>query len=543
MRKIIGINLGHDGGCSLCVDGKIIVSMNEERMIRVKHSPCWLNSLNYCLDHADLNLDEIDLAVFSYYNDSLKNGFNGGLSKFGFRKDKCTIADHHLSHACSTFFTSPFKKSLVFVLDAQGNNNSTESMYVANGNNIEKIAGNISGDFEKGIVAAYQSFTAYFGWNQNDAGKTMGLSSYGEEGIFRNHNIFSKEENGFYKNKLVNHSSYGLEEFCKRNKIKIPPKFSESSMIYKDLAMWIQKEFERVVVDIVDRFQKETGIENLCLSGGGALNMVCNAEIIKKTKVKNIHIFPAAGDSGQCIGNALFGYYIYGKNKRKNNYQWDSDFRKNNYSDSEINETLRKIQKINDLLVPRSCGFRFEKTGKICQKTAELISKGKIVGWFQGGSEIGPRSLGHRSILCDPRQKEMKDILNRKVKGRESFRPFACSVLLANAREYFYLEKDASPFMMFAVGVKEDKRSVIPAVTHVDGTCRIQTVCKNDDARYFELIDEFYKKTKVPLVLNTSFNLAGEPVVETPLDAIHTFLSTEMDCLVLGNYLVTKLNL
>jgi len=537
-KKIIGINVGHDGGCSLLVDGDIVATMAEERLARVKYAYGWVNSLKYCLEQSKINLSDIDLVVFSDYSDKIANGFDGGLSLFGLPKEKCIRVDHHLSHASSTYFTSPFEESLVFVFDAKGNKNSTESVYIARGNNIKKIAENPINNYKKGIVAAYQAFTSYFGWHQNDAGKTMGLSSYGDAKKYSGYPLFNQDKNGLFFNLLENHTARGLELFCKNHNISVPPKFSTDHNEYKDMAAWIQSEFERVVIATINKFQKETRIKNLCMSGGGALNTVCNTKVLQETDIENLHIFPATGDPGQSIGNVLYGYFIYNNNKREIS-PWRNDYRKSVYGNTDIKKTLLSIQSIVDLVIPRSPRFTYKKVFNIEKITAKLISENKIVGWFQSGSEIGPRALGHRSILCNPGFKDMKEILNDRVKHRESFRPFATSVLLEKMGDFFEFSLE-SLFMLLVVPVKKNKIREIPAVTHVDGTCRIQTVTKKDDSLYYNLIKEFYKITSIPMILNTSFNLAGEPIVESPMDALRCFLSTKMDYLVMGDYLIEK---
>lgn len=537
-KKILGINNGHDGGCTLIYDGKVVATMAEERLNRVKYSYGWTNSLRYCLENSNTKLSDIDLVVFSDYSDRLKKGYDGGLGLLGLQKKKCINVDHHLSHACSVYFTSPFDKTLVLVFDAKGNNQDTESVFVAEGNKVNKIGGNPLKNHEKGIVGAYQAFTSYFGWHQNSAGKTMGLSSYGDADKYKKHLIYAKSDNGMFYNKLDNHTADGVEKFCKRNNISIPDKFLTDATIYKHMATWIQSEFERVVISTVKKYQKETGVKNLCIAGGGALNTVCNSKILSETKIENIYVFPAAGDSGQSIGNALYGYFIHSSGNSKK-IEWSNDYRIQTHKAKGIEPTIKRFSEITNLVVPKSANIKYKKLLNVAKQTAKLIEKGHVVGWFQGGSEIGPRALGHRSILCDARKKEMKDILNKKVKHREPFRPFAGSVMLEKMQEFFDWEKE-SPFMLFVVPVKKGRENDIPAVTHVDGTCRIQTVTKKENGLYYDLINEFDKLTGVPLIVNTSFNVAGEPIVETPSDAIKCFLGTDIDYLVIGDYLVEK---
>jgi carbamoyltransferase len=250
-------------------------------------------------------------------------------------------------------------------------------------------------------------------------------------------------------------------------------------------------------------------------------------------------VFPAASDKGQCVGNALYGQYLYERQNRKD-YIWKTDYTGQSYDSASIRKLIdpenRAFRENNISKAPR---YEFKVMKNVVDEVAKLISEGKIVGWFQGGSELGPRALGHRSIICDPRRPEMKDILNEKVKHREGFRPFAPSILLEKSKEYFSLDVP-SPFMLLAVDVNKDKKSIIPAVTHVDGTARVQTVTKEDNGIYYDLINEFYRITGVPVILNTSFNLAGEPIVETPEDAMMCFLKTQMDFLVIGDFLIWK---
>lgn len=539
IKKVIGLNIGHDGGCTICIDGVVVASMAEERLNRLKNSYGWWNSLHYCLELASLKLSDIDLVVFSDYNDKISDGYDGGLALFGLDKDKCIRADHHLSHASAAFFTSGYEKSLVYVLDGRGNNNSTETIYLAEDNKIEKIAGNSAANYRKGFIAAYQAFTAYFGWHQDEAGKTMGLAPYGDSSKYSRYPLFEKNEDGWYENRLSSNTALALEQFCKENDIDVPVKFSPDSLQYADMAAWVQYEFERVSLETIKRYIDQTQAKNLCMAGGGALNSVLNTKILESTEIENLFIFPASGDSGQSIGNAMYGYFIEGQNPRTE-YSWDHDYRRQDYTDEVIESTLKRVREVGDLIIPKSGQFRYKKEENITSVTAQLISEGYIVGWMQGGSEMGPRALGHRSILCDPRPKDMKNKLNNRVKHRESFRPFAASVLESKASEYFGTS-DPSKFMLLVVDIVDKYKDAIPAVSHIDDTCRIQTVTKEDNGVYFDLIEEFEKITGLPLVLNTSFNLAGEPIVETPFDALKCFLKTEIDFLVIGNYLVEKI--
>lgn len=539
IKKVIGINTGHNGGCALCVDGKIIVAISEERLTKKKNTAGWMNALTYCLSFASLDLLDVDLVVFSSYRDRLPKEFDGGLGLFNFPVEKCISVDHHLSHASSVFFTSPFKKSLIFIYDGHGNDSDTESFYVAEGIDIKRIGGNPILDPKNGITRLYEAFTTYFGWTADEAGKTMGLSSYGNHTVFNKFGLYSQNSEGLFFNNLEEYYSIGLEKFIKKNKINCPKKFSEDVVKkYSDMAAWLQKEFERAIIGTIKVLNKKTKINNLCLAGGGALNSVCNRKILNSSEIKKLYIFPAAGDAGQCVGNALYGYHVHGRNPR-NKYSEYTDFLGKNYSEQDTLKRLSMKRGLRENTISCAPKFSYQKIDNIEQVTAKLLSKGKIIGWFQNGSELGPRALGNRSILCDPRGKKMKDTLNLKVKGRESFRPFAASVLEEKKEQWFDLDIK-SPFMLFVSGVNKDKIKKIPAVVHVDNSCRIQTVNNKQNSKYYKLIKEFYNITGVPLVLNTSFNLAGFPIVETPTDAIQCFLKTKMDYLVIGNILIKK---
>lgn len=540
IRKVIGINTGHNGGCALCIDGKIRIAISEERLTRVKNTPGWLNALKYCLENSGLKLSDIDLVVFSSYRDRLPGkGFDGGLNSFGFPKNRCISVDHHLSHACSTFLTSPFQESVIFVYDSHGNGEDTESFYLGNGSTIKKNGGNPLPDPKKGIVRAYESFTSYFGWTSDEAGKTMGLAPYGDKSKFRKYPVYSQDKEGWFYSNLEDYYSNGVEKLCHRYSLKIPAKFlADKFTNYRNMASWIQGEFERAVVGTVSKLISLTGLSNLCLAGGGALNGVCNRKILQQSGVKNLFIFPAANDAGECIGNALYGYYIYGRNSRRK-YIWHDDYLGKTYTPKDILQRLENKRGFRDNTIKNAPDYSFRHINNITQITANLLAKGKIIGWFQGGSELGPRALGHRSILSDPRRKNMKEFLNLKVKGRESFRPFAASVLEEKSKDYFDLNIP-SPFMLLVASVKKDKVNEIPAVTHIDGTSRIQTVNSWEGGIFYKLIKNFYKITGVPLVLNTSFNLSGEPIVETPTDAMRCFLRTGMDYLVINDILIKK---
>ncbi|MFW5846677.1 MAG: carbamoyltransferase C-terminal domain-containing protein [Nanoarchaeota archaeon] len=294
------------------------------------------------------------------------------------------------------------------------------------------------------------------------------------------------------------------------------------------MAFLIQSELERITIKRIKNLVKKTGIKNLVISGGVGLNCVLNGKLLKETGIKNIHVFPASGDTGQSIGNAIWAAFSRLKFKNKSNFKINKDYWGKKYGEKEIINSLKSFSK--------KIKYKKLNYGELLEIVSEKIMKGQIVFWFQGRSELGPRALGNRSILADPRNKKMKDYLNSKIKHREWFRPYCPSILEEFSKEYFEIEY--SPFMNIAANVKKNKRKLIPAITHVDGTARIQTVSKEQNTKYYDLIKKFYEKTGIPILLNTSFNDSGEPIVESPKDAINSFLKMKGKILVIGDYLI-----
>jgi carbamoyltransferase len=537
---VLGMNVGHDGGAAILINGEIKCAISEERLNRVKYSSGYLNSLFYCLKATNTKINEISLFVFSSYGKPLVKNFMGELEPLGIDKSKFITVDHHLSHAYSSYFFSPFEKALILVIDGQGNQKDTESYYIGEGQNIIKIGGN---DNEQkipiGIGRTYEAFTNFIGWTDQEAGKTMGLAAFGKINNIKK-KLFSINKNLQIKSFLEDKYEKGAINFMKKNRINFGlPFLKDKSNGSKNAAAYIQRETEDIILKLIKKLVSKTGIKNLCLSGGVALNCNVNSKIIESGLIDNIFIFPAASDKGQCVGNALYGYHKLGYSIPRIILR--NDYFGKNYSEKEIIIALKKefghkIKKI----VP-GIEINYKKIKNIAKLGAKLIADGKIIGWFQGGSELGPRALGHRSILCDPRQKKFKKILNDKIKHRESFRPFAPVCLEEEMNNYFET-KIPSPFMLFIPRVKKEYRSIIPAVVHKDGTARLQTVNKKDNGIFYDLIKEFYKLTGCPIILNTSFN-DNEPIVETPSDAINTFKRTKLDYLIIGNYLVWKKNM
>lgn len=535
--KVAGLNVMHDGGCCLLIDGRVACAISEERLTRKKGARGWLYSLEYCLKATQTALREIDAVIFSSYGDPLPSRYDGGLSSFGFDHTKCHNLDHHLSHAYSAFMLSPFEEALIVVIDGSGNRGDTESYYVGRGNEIEKIGDNHIKETYRGIGKTYEAFTNFLGWKMVDSGKTMGLASYGDPDAFNSVTLFDMGGDQV-NSRLKKKYAQGVIEFAEETGLDFGPPFDRGrNQRSRDVAYLIQAELERIVVSLVDFLVRKTGLRNLCLAGGVALNSVANQKILNETPVNNLFIPPPASDKGQGLGNALYGYHnIFGRPRQS---ILNHDYFGRRYADDEIELVLTKRPELGGNFLVGSPEFDYEHLSDVVPATAKLLADGNIIGWFQGGCELGPRALGNRSILADPRRKEIKDRLDAKVKFREAFRPYAPSVLSEHSGDFFEIGHP-SPFMLLVAKVKESKRKLIPAVVHVDGTARLHTVSKDGNNLFYRLLHEFNKITGVPILLNTSFNRAGEPIVETPRDAMEAFLMTEMDYLVMGNFLVRK---
>lgn len=454
------------------------------------------------------------------------------------------FAEHHQSHAASAFFCSPFQESAILTVDGVGEWTTTSYGY-GRGNTI-KLTHEIK--FPHSIGLLYSAFTQYLGFKVNSGEyKVMGLAPYGKPiyyDLIKEKMIDIKKDGSFKLN--MDYFAYThAQQMINDNFIELfgyQPRDPESKIEqhHFDIAMSIQRVIEDVMLKMANHLYKETGLKNLCLAGGVALNSVANGRILRETPFENIFIQPAAGDAGGALGVATVIWHNVLGNKRKivrkgdhNIIGHDKDLMQNAYLGPEYSK-----DEIKNFLIEKGITYTELTTEELLRKTAEILSKKRVVGWFQGRMEWGPRALGNRSILADPRDKEMKDIVNLKIKFRESFRPFAPTVLLDKASEYFDLDCQ-SPYMLLVAQVKENKR-VIPAVTHVDGSARLQTISREDNALYYDLINEFYRITGVPVVINTSFNVRGEPIVCTPQDAYTCFMRTNMDDLVLGNFMLQK---
>jgi len=590
---ILGIScFYHDSAAVLLENDNIVAAAQEERFTRIKHDDSFpANSIKFVLSKKNISISDLDAIVF-YEKPFLKferlletyiafapKGFKSfclsiplWINQKLFQKKnifdhlkkidqnffdikKIKFSEHHLSHAASSFFTSPYEKSVILTLDGVGEW-ATTTCGIGDDNNIE-IKKEIHFPHSLGLL--YSAFTYYLGFKVNSGEyKVMGLAPYGQPKytklIFDNL-IDLKEDGSFRLNMRYFDYATGLTMTNKYfdnlfgRKVRIA-ETENLDQFHMDIAASIQDVTEKVVLRIAENLKKEYKIENICLSGGVALNCVANGKILKNQIFANIWIQPASGDAGGALGAALAYLYHEKKFPRKVN----SNFMKGSYlgpefSDEEIEENLQSL-KINYTKIADNSFYDL---------ISKELEKGMAIGWFQGRMEFGPRALGNRSIIADPRSDQMQKKLNLKVKFRESFRPFAPSILRENVSEYFELDCD-SPYMLLVANIKNEikiinkneeafgidklnqKRSTIPAVTHVDYSARIQTVHQNTNSKFYELLKTFKKNTGCPILINTSFNVRGEPIVCNPKDAINCFLGTDLDILVLNNFVAYKSN-
>lgn len=597
--NILGISAYyHDSAVCLVKDGRIISAVQEERFTRKKHDSQFpKNAINYCCKEGGLNPEEIDYVVFydkpllkferiieTYLNyaplglmsfsismpvwikeklflpNILKRELNDTFGLFGKHRinweQKFLFTEHHQSHAASAFFPSPFKSAAILTIDGVGEW-ATTSAGIGRDNNINIF---YEIHFPHSLGLLYSAFTYYIGFKVNSGEyKVMGLAPYGEPKytkLIYDNLIDLKKDGSFTLNMKYFNYCTGLT-MTNDNFNKLfggSPRKPETRITQKemDIARSIQDVTEDVIVRMAEFLKRETGEENICLAGGVALNCVANGKVFKNGIFKNIWIQPASGDSGGALGAALCAWYQYLGNERNiydNRDSMNGAYLGPSYSDKDIENYLRG----------NAIPFVKMDEDALIDKVADLLQEGKIIGWFHGRMEFGPRALGARSIIGDPRNKEMQSIMNLKIKYRESFRPFAPSVLRERMTEYFELDYD-SPYMMLVAPVKKERRidiskekesfwgiellnvprSDIPGVTHIDYSARIQTVHKDINPRYYKLIKRFEEKTGCAVIINTSFNVRGEPIVCSPEDAYRCFMRTEMDYLVLENIIINK---
>lgn len=566
--KILGINIyGHDTAACLLVDGKIVSAIEEERLSRVKHDKRFpVLSVQKCLEMGGLESKDIDLVVVSknfellikekYLRytldvfpkanqlfvdgvDNLKyilNVENEIREKIGYH-GKIEYINHHVGHIASSYYTSGFAEAALVSIDGLGEIEST-LIGVGRGDQIESLE-NIN--FPHSLGLFYAAVTYYLGFDPtSSAGTTMALASFGnphakiKDGksyydVFCDM-LLVKEDGTFSLDLEYFNFPFTRQGWVSQKFIDIFGHYrkKEDSIVdhHKNIAAAMQKRFEDGYMGIVSRAHKLTGLEKLCIAGGCALNCVANGKILKNTPFKEVYIQPASSDSGTAIGAALLAAMKYDEIKPRLGYVKDT-YHGPAYSDSEIEIAIKES------------GKGYEKVSDPAEVAAQMLADGMVVGWFQGRMEFGPRALGNRSILANPSTQEMKDRLNRDVKHRESFRPFAPSVLKEKIDEYFE-DASESPFMLLAFKIRPEKCSAVPAITHADGTGRIQSVESQINPLYHKLISSFYEKTGIPVVLNTSFNDKGEPIVCTPQDAIISFEATNLDALIMGSCVIKK---
>ena len=592
---ILGISAYyHDSAACLIDDGEIIAAAQEERFTRIKYDANFpVNAITYCLAEANLKPDKIDYIVF-YDKPFLKferlletylafapRGFQNFVTSVPiwvkeklFQKSLITktlrdlwgkeidwterliFSEHHLSHAASAFFPSPFNEAAVLTMDGVGEW-STTSLAIGHGNELS-VHKEINFPHSLGLL--YSAFTYYAGFKVNSGEyKLMGLAPYGEpkySNLIKENLIDIKEDGSFALD--LNFFNYCTGLTMTNEKFNIlfggVPRNPETEISQRDMdiAASIQKVTEEVLIKLVKGVAKTSGQKNLCLAGGVALNCVANGKLLREEIFEDIWVQPASGDAGGALGAALGAYHIMLNKKRKPPDKIDNmkgSFLGPEYSELKINETLE------------GCGavFSNHSQDQIIELTAKDLADGKAVGWFSGRMEFGPRALGNRSILADPRSESMQKLLNLKVKYRESFRPFAPSILREDLSDWFEMDTD-SPYMLLVANVVESQRKVItkeesvlsgvdkinyprstiPAVTHVDFSSRIQTVHKETNLTFYRLLEQFKKLTNFPVLVNTSFNVRGEPIVLTPEDAFRCFMGTELDVLVVGNAYMKK---
>ena len=557
----------HDSAAALLKDGHVIAAVEEERFSRKKFDDDFpKEAIKWCLKESGISPSELTSVAFydkpvlkfdrlldnyiavaprglrsfidiipkwihkrlwikDEINKNLK-GFNGEI----------IFPEHHLSHAAHSFYTSPFEKSAILTVDGVGEWTTT-SIGFAEDNSI-KLTNDIRWPHSLGLF--YSAFTYFLGFKVNEGEyKLMGLSSYGKPkyyDLILDNLIDVKEDGSINLNMKYFAFTYDKvmtnENFSKLFGITPRKNNEKTSQIHFDIGASAQKVLEDILLKMANYLYDQTKMKNLCLGGGVALNGVANYRLLKESPFEKIHIPPSPGDAGSAVGCAQYLYYIFHKNPRIVENETAKMVRENIYSGPQYQNS-----EIVEFLNSENISYESLDRESLLKKTAKLISEDKIVGWYQGKMEWGPRALGNISILANPQNPKMKDILNEKIKHRESFRPFAPAIMEEFSSQYFEL-KIPSPYMLLVSPVKLPEK--IPAVTHVDGTGRLQTVSKDSNPLFYDLIREFYNITKIPVVINTSMNVMGEPIVNTPKEAYNMILKTDMDYIVLGNNLISR---
>ena len=556
----------HDSSAAILKDGKVIAAVEEERFSRKKFDDDFpKQAINWCLKESGISSKNLDSVAF-YDKPVLKferlldnyiavaprglysflDVIPKWLHKRLWVKDEISkhlkdfngeiiFPEHHMSHAAHAFFTSPFDEAAILTVDGVGEW-TTASFGTAHDTTI-KLTNDIRWPHSVGLF--YSAFTYFLGFKVNEGEyKLMGLSAYGKPkyyDLIMENLVDVKNDGSIHLN--MKYFSFTYDKVMTNQKFSdlfgIPPRKEDSKaeQIHYDIAASAQLVLEDILLKMVNHVHKKTGMVNLCFGGGVALNGVANYRILKEGPFENLHIPPSPGDGGSAVGCAQYLYYCHDKNKRM--MEDNVERIKNNIfvGPSHSNDEIKSFLDTNKI------DYKFLETNSLLQTVAKLIVEGNVVGWYQGKMEWGPRALGNRSIIADPRNVKMKDILNEKIKHRESFRPFAPCILEEYTSEYFDVDV-SSPYMLLVAPVKKPEK--IPAVTHVDGTARLQTVSKDINLLFYNLITEFYKITGVPVLINTSMNVRGEPIVDTPEQAYNMIIKTDMDYIVMGDYIIKK---
>ena len=561
---ILGIScFYHDAAAALIRDGVLLAAAQEERFTRKRHDAEFpVHAVTYCLRQAGISISDVDYVGF-YDKPFIKferllytylATFPKSLPSFLkampiWLKDKLWIpqlirseleyegpilfAEHHQSHAASAFLVSPFEEAGILTTDGVGEWETTTFGH-GKGSKVELLK---RIHFPHSLGLLYSAFTYYLGFRVNSAEyKVMGLAPYGKPiyyGRIMNELISAANDGSYALSMKYFGFDYGLTMTNRNfeNLFGRPPRKPESALeqFHKDIAASIQKVTDELMVRMANHVHDVTKSENLCLAGGVALNCVANARILERTPFEHIFVQPAAGDAGGAVGVAYHIFNSLLENKR--NFVWHDAFLGPEFADAEIKDYLDSI----------GAPYVSHEQAELLTLTARLIAEQNVVGWFQGRMEWGPRALGNRSILADARNPENQSKVNLKIKFRESFRPFAPAVLADRSHEYFDLDCP-SPFMLLTAQVREEKRH-IPAVTHVDGSARLQTVDRSENPLFYDLIAEFDRQTGCPVLINTSFNVRGEPIVCSPHDAFKCFMRTDIDYLIMGSMLLDKRNM
>lgn len=589
---ILGISCYfHDAAAALLRGGVLVAAAEEERFTRKKHDSSFpQNAVDFCLRAGGIRSAELDYVVFfekpflkferlllsslqtfprsrRVFREAMVNWLGDKLwikhllhSRLGVQASRILFSDHHLSHAASAFFCSPYEKSAILIVDGVGEW-ATASFGIGEGTGIRLID---EIRFPHSLGLLYSAFTAFLGFEVNEGEyKVMGMASFGvPRYLDRIYKLIHVEEDGSFRLNMDYFSFHyspektfnaRFQEFFGTPRNPAEPFYTSESdfrpyfgekpndldesarrnQYYADVAASVQVVTEEILLKMARHVHDRTGLTRLCMAGGVALNSVANARILRETPFEEIYIQPSAGDGGGALGAALYAHHMLLNQPRK--FTMEHAFWGEEYAPGDIERFLREN------------GIRFERfddEGKLNDRVVDGLQEGKVIGWMQGRFEWGPRALGNRSILADPRRGEMKDLVNIKIKFREPFRPFAPSIPVERASNYFVLDDPArhypARFMLYVVEIRSERREAVPAITHVDGTGRLQTVHRQWNPKFHRLIETFGQATGVPVVLNTSFNLKGEPIVNTPEEAYQTFTQSEMDTLVLGHCLIEK---